>query len=115
MLRILIIRMVVDASNNQASYFGVLEDGTVPERFFAYPNVNGTGIEDNCLIKVYPVMNVEGVETWGERNNAEEVSVWSSDDFQEKHMPKNVRWFVDKRPTEPPAKSMLKRHRLLNP
>jgi hypothetical protein len=111
MLKILIVQAVIESLQCITSYFGCLEDGTVPDRFWAYPRVNGTEVEGH-LIKVYPVMNIAGVETWAQDNEAEEVSVWSSDEFQERHMPKDVRWFVDKKlentSAQPRRRSLLK-------
>lgn len=113
MLKILITKKVIESLQCTVMFFGVTDDGTVPDHFWAYPNTNETEVEGENLIQVYPVMDVTGVETWAQDNDAEEVQVWSSDEFQEQHMPLNVRWFVDKKPQDtgslPPKRRRLLR------
>lgn len=109
MLKILVIRKVINGLHNTSEFFGLTVDGAVPERFWAYPYLNGDEVE-GFMVNAYPVQNAPGVEAWAERNNAEEVNIEACDDFLEQHTPKDVRWFVDKKsPAAPASTSTLKR------
>ncbi len=93
MLKVIVTQKIIKADTGAIEWRCCTENGIVPERFYEYPDENG----DMTLMKVYPVWDMDGVETWGERMNSEEVEVWSTDWFEAEHMPRNARWFIDKR------------------
>lgn len=98
-MKVLITKMVVNA-DGQVAFYGCTENGEIPDRFYSYPQLNGTDpTVEGYLMQLYSVLEMEGVETWAERNNAEEVEIDAIGAFREKYLPQpqGARWFVDKK------------------
>lgn len=103
MEKLILVKLEIDALHSNHTWYATTENGTVPERFYAFPNSNG----DYGLIKVTPVINIEGIETWTEDNSLEEVEVDLLEDFAEKYIPryKDCRWFAEKKVAVAPRQS----------
>ncbi len=86
MLKVAIVKVVEDSFGRK--FFAQTEEGEVPPGFPGFPDNNG----EECLIKIFPVVDEEGIETYGKRTNSEEVEVCLCVD--EVDLPQGVRWFV---------------------
>lgn len=86
MLKVAIVKVIQDLFGRK--FFAQTENGEVPSRLPAFSDDNG----DNCLIKIVPVVEEAGIETYGERTNSEEVEVCLC--VEGVDLPQSVRWFA---------------------
>lgn len=95
MEKLILIKCEFTMIGNNSTWYATTENGEVPERFHAYADFNG----DFSLIRVIPVLNLEGIETWIEDDSLEEVEVELLEDFAAKYLPgyKKCRWFASKK------------------
>lgn len=86
MLKVAIVKVIQDSFGQK--FFAQTEDGEVPSGFPAFPDHN----DEECLIKIFPVFDEEGIQSYGEKMNSEEVEVclWA----EGIDLPQGVRWFA---------------------
>lgn len=107
MEKLTLVKLEISALHSEHTWYATTENGTVPEKFYVHLD------EDSPLIRIIPVLNIEGIETWSEDDNFEEVEVDFLEDFVEKYIPryKDCRWFTQRKIDLTPRQV---RKRLLN-
>lgn len=110
MEKLILVKCEFSMIGNNSTWYASTGNGEVPQRFHAYADFN----QDLSLIRVTPVLNIAGIETWIEDDSLEEVEVELLEDFAAKYLPsyKDCRWFASKKLTNIPPKQL--RERLLN-